>query len=67
MKEIIDKIEQSKGNIEIEGVEVPGLDKVEMYLKKYEDKLGPDAVDSLFYALCKGKEICEEEENAKRK
>jgi hypothetical protein len=59
---------QTVGSIEIEGVKVPGSDRIRSLLKKYEDKLGPEAVDSLFFALCEGMRIEQEEiRNGKQK
>lgn len=60
-----DKLSQSKGNIEIEGIQVPETEIIEFLVKKYQDKLGEEAVNSLFYSLYQGKKIYEEEQNGK--
>ncbi|MBE6149948.1 MAG: hypothetical protein E7170_04430 [Firmicutes bacterium] len=41
----------SKGNVEIEGVNVPEDNIIFNLLKKYENKLGKDTVDSFLYTL----------------
>ena len=67
MEKISSTLAQSKGNVEIEGIEVPNTKIIEMLVNKYKDKLGKDAIDSLFYALYQGTEIYKEENNGKSK
>lgn len=42
-----------KGNVEIEGVNVPEDKTILALLKKYKDKLGSDTVNSFLYLLNK--------------
>lgn len=63
MDEFNKKLEQSKGNIEIEGLEVPDMDVIHFLVNKYKDKLGEEALDSLLYSIYKGNEIYKEEKN----
>ena len=42
-----------KGNVEIEGVNVPDDNMIISLLKKYKDKLDPDTIDSFLYLLNK--------------
>ena len=61
------KLGQSKGNIEIEGLEVPEIDVIKFLINKYKDKLGDKALDSLLYSIYEGSKIYEEEQRGKSK
>lgn len=67
-----DKIEKEMlkalGNLKIEGIDISKgeYQTIARVLKKYQDELGEDAIQSLLYALCIGKEL-EEDDNDKRK
>lgn len=61
MDNVNNKTAQSKGNIEIEGVKVPNTKSIEFLVKKYQDKLGEDAVNSLLFSLSQGYKIYDEE------
>lgn len=67
MNEIDSKLEQSKGNIEIEGFQVPDVDMIRFLINKYKDKLGDKAIDSLLYSIYEGSKIYEEEQHGKSK
>ena len=67
MNEIDNKLQQSKGNIEIEGIEVPEVDVIKFLVNKYKDKLGDKALDSLLYSIYQGSKIYEEEQHGKSK
>ena len=58
----------TKGNIEIEGLEVPEDDVIKLVVEKYKEKLGNEAVDSLLYSISEGTKIMVmENENKSRR
>ena len=62
------KVDSAIGNIEIEGHDIP---KDEKYLilktfKKYKNRLGDEAIDSLLYSLVEEIKF-EDEENVRKK
>ena len=58
----------TKGNIEIEGLEVPEDDVIKLVIEKYKEKLGSEAVDSLLYSISEGTKIMVmENENKSRR
>lgn len=67
-KNVLEKqIDSTIGNISIEGINIPKNEKdlILRVFKKYKDRLGTEAIDSLFYGLVT--EINYEVENEKQK
>lgn len=52
-KDLERELDKAIGNVEIEGHNIPEYEKniVFRVFQKYQDRLGPDAIDSLFYGL----------------
>lgn len=67
-----DKIEKEMlkalGNLKIEGIDISRCEyqTIARVLKKYQDEVGEEAIQSLLYSLCIGKKL-EEDEHDKRK
>lgn len=68
MNKVNSEMLKALGNLNIEGLDVSNLEykKIAEILIKYKEKLGPEAIDSLLYALAIGNEIMKEE-NARKK
>ena len=52
-KDLERELDKAIGNVEKEGHSIPKHEKdsVSRVYQKYKDRLGPDAIDSLFYGL----------------
>lgn len=68
MENLEKKADSAIGNIEIEGYDIPKKEKdlILRIFKKYKDRLGDEALDSLLYGIVEQINY-EEQENARRK